>query len=896
MKQKYMLILVCIMLLINTVSAITYFPPAADWVAGFSAGLGSATADDTKIEIVVTDVGAERYYVIDNPIDLSGVAQLGIDWKSVWTLAFPNSKGNMTVGISLNKNDASFTTSVSYGAGALARQTDILDVSGYFGNYYIKFGANLTAKNFPVMPSITATMYSIAGYNYSNGTTYNTTNIEETTAIVHGSVSNESSGNITCGFWLGNDSVDASNFHKNVTAGNYTAGESVAATATGLGAANYYYVRMWTSTNFTFNVSSNETTFLTKPNAPTHFHIITGPNNVTLIWENSSMGDDTNQSTLIRYSTSVPSPPVTVDWGLPGGNISQMVVNGNSTIIYGLSQETRYYFIAYTYINASGSPEFARFSDDYATATNSTVGGVYNMSIKDEDAPNNLIDLTEDGPHLFRIHYENIVEETIFNNGAIIYNEIFGDFTDLSSGNFTIIANQTVRYFEFKWNNSANLSYRCSRVLIPQNLSGNFTNITFYIQRDRPIYGETTSNEFHVYSQAVADPTVPLVFTTDHNIDSVIGVSVYNISSYGYWVTVPDNQYSISGNQVTIVAAALDANSSIGRIEYYTHVVVAGIESIDGALVQYTYGFLDETGNFKPANDAQAFIYTYDTDGNQLMIHHEYFDTQGQVHPWLIYDKKYFIGVACSLLRYERLGIAPTSGETSPTEIRIPAQFNQTYNFFDVINLNFGATSTEFWANYFDTTQSTANVTFFVYGYYNKTLLYEEMVNSSSKNFTYSVVDGFSPTSSYIFDIIANITAEGYEGKYELEGGGIPWWAGFTNITDNGTLDYWLTIMFGQSPLYVPSGSNENVDATVPWTYVLIFSLCFIFMATLGRLNAFVGTLSVGSVLAFSGAAIYGANELFANYEWWEGPVLVTVGAFVIVLGLVGLMGGVERR
>ena len=883
------------MLLVNTVSAVTYFPPAADWVAGFSAGLGSSSATDVKIEIIVTDVGAQRYYVIDNPVDLSGVAQLAVDWESAWTLAFPNSEGNMTMGISLNKNDASFTESVFHGTGAIARQTDIIDVSGYFGNYYIKFGANLTAKSFPVMPSIIATMYSVAGFNYSNGTTYNASNIEETTATMHGSVSNESSGNVTCGFWLGNSTVDASNLHVNVTAGNYTAGESVSVGTTGLAEANYYYVKMWTSTEFTFNVSSNETTFLTKPEAPTNFHVITGPNNVTLIWENASMGDDTNQSTLIRYSQSIPSPPVTIAWGLPGGNISQMVAAGNTTTIYGLSQETRYYFIAYTYINASGSPEFARFSDGYATATNSTVGGVFNLSVRDEDAPNDLINLAEDGPHLLRIHYENIVEEAIFLDGVVIYNEIFGDFTDLAAGNLTIVANQTVRFFELRWNNSASLSFRCSRILIPENLSGNITNFTFYIQRDRSIYGETTSNEFHSQSESIANPAINLVFTADFDIDTVVSVSVYNISSYGYWVTVPDDQYTVVGNVVTIFAAVQDANSSMGRIEYYTAVVVAGIQSIDGALVQYTYGFLDETGNFKPSFDAQAFIYTYDLDGNRLVIHSEYFDTQGQVHPWLIYDKKYFIGVACTLSRYDRLGIAPTGSETSPTEIRIPAQFNQTYNFFDIINLNFGATDTEFWANYFDTTQSTTNVTFLVYGYFNGTLLYNETASSSSKNFTYANINGFSSTNSYTFNIIANITADGYEGKYEL--GSLPWWSGFTNITDNGTLDYWLTIMFGQSPLYVPTGGGaENAGAIVPWTYVLIFSLCFILMTTLGRLNAFVGTLSVGATLSFSGAMIYGANQLFANYSWWEGAVLVTVGAFVIILGIIGLIGGVERR
>jgi len=102
---------------------------------------------------------------------------------------------------------------------------------------------------------------------------------------------------------------------------------------------------------------------------------------------------------------------------------------------------------------------------------------------------------------------------------------------------------------------------------------------------------------------------------------------------------------------------------------------------------------------------------------------------------------------------------------------------------------------------------------------------------------------------------------------------------------------YYFSLIFGQSPLYY----HGNTDVFVPWTYILIFIGCFVVLCTFGRLNAFLGGIGVGLVLCFSGGAISGVQTLFADYSWWEGPVLVVIGAFVIGLSIIALIGGVEK-
>jgi hypothetical protein len=133
-----------------------------------------------------------------------------------------------------------------------------------------------------------------------------------------------------------------------------------------------------------------------------------------------------------------------------------------------------------------------------------------------------------------------------------------------------------------------------------------------------------------------------------------------------------------------------------------------------------------------------------------------------------------------------------------------------------------------------------------------------------------------------------------YEGVYST--GKMPVFAPAkeTTITtiSNTSIDTILTLIFGDSPIY----NANNPLIYVPWTYIIIAIISMILLLSFGRLNAFIGGLSVGFFLVVAGIFITGIGVLYSNYVWWNGPTLSVIGAFIIILSIVGLVGGVESR
>lgn len=110
-----------------------------------------------------------------------------------------------------------------------------------------------------------------------------------------------------------------------------------------------------------------------------------------------------------------------------------------------------------------------------------------------------------------------------------------------------------------------------------------------------------------------------------------------------------------------------------------------------------------------------------------------------------------------------------------------------------------------------------------------------------------------------------------------------------TNVTNINTI---LSTLFGKSPFYMSGYENEtaidandNYSYTVGWTYVVLFSIAFILFASFGKLNGFLGTLASGLFLVASGAFIDGLIS-----------TVVGAGMFIVIVGIIGLIGGVDKR
>lgn len=373
--------------------------------------------------------------------------------------------------------------------------------------------------------------------------TNETTNILSTIAILHGYV--DEGDDYSCGFWVGTDTTSPTSDHQNVTAaGTYSEGDEFSASVASLNPGEYYHVRAWGhNDDYGFIYAAEESYFIARPNTSTNFKgIWTGPTNVTLSWTNATVPDGTNHSVVIYYSTTAPPGGATPGtWGTLGANES----NYSQTTITTLSPDTTYHFAAWTYVNNSGSPSKAAFSSTFATTSNTTTGGVYNISVRyeNESASGNLpVDLSRWGIHKFVIVHEDATDYVYFDDGTHT-STANGSFTTNSSGYFTLYANRTIRFVELYWNSSNNSLCTCYRLIVPLSQQ---RNITFYIRTNLLVYGESTAyfnNSLVYYTYGFKDPST--LFSPDNN--AYADIYVYN--STGVKLTI-HREYLSSNRQV----------------------------------------------------------------------------------------------------------------------------------------------------------------------------------------------------------------------------------------------------------------------------------------------------------------------------------------------------------
>jgi len=888
------------------------FPPGTEWQEVASNGVTSATITDSWIVLTARGTGAYVFAGTKNASDLTNVSYLSIDWKGDWISWNPAFyRGNITFGISTSQMDTSYDKYIAMNSSDF-NTTSYLDVSDYYGDYYIKVGVNVSLAG--TLDDMTLWVYNVSAENYSFSAPLPITTTTTTTATLRGYLIDDGGNrNSKCGFWYGNETptqalIDAGFAYNVTSSGTYYAGQTFTYPITGLTSAEYYYVKTWVYNGHSFNITngyvltlsagvnnpyvkflddlwegnstigndnttqtflqtggiwehlnilfrdpdganfwgpatgfpggtltsidsyenypkssyrftmynssdlifkfdngtSTEENFITNPTVPTNLNASSiGPNSVNVSWINAPVPANTNYSVYIRYKTG--SPPTSLTDGTYGANES----TNNYTIISGLEGDTTYYFSAWSYVNASGSPVRHAFSSSYATASNTTTGGNYIFWVRYENesySNNYLVNLSQYSNHRLDIYYYSGHDRVNFSDGSAV-STVDGAFWNISNGSFNLTLTESPRFFVFYWNDSNGSDMYCMRTLVPTTGE---RNITFYIRTNCYVFGETTG----------------------------------------------------------------DLNST-------------------NTLLKYHYSYLDSTGLFRYPNNPYCQIYCFNSNNERLVIHSEFFDHEGKTHPWLVYDNRYYQGVHCDVLSYDRIGIAPATDDVDQEEIRIPVTLDRYYTFYDLIELDYAWGADGFYVNYQDTTSSTNWVNFTVYYFLNGSFVHtENETGLNLVNFSFTQAEGCNSSIDYMFVINTSLNGnvdENYEGFYQS--GKIPMYAGMSPITSNSTLDYYLQLIFGKSPLYY----YGNEDVFVPWAYILIFLISFIVLCTFGRLSAFLGAVGVGITLVFSGIAIAGVQTLFSNYAWWEGPVLVVIGAFVVALSIIALMGGVEK-
>ncbi len=185
-------------------------------------------------------------------------------------------------------------------------------------------------------------------------TTQSATLVEETTATLHGTVTND--GGESCVYRFEYGTSTGVYDHDTGWTGSLSTSDDFSESLSGLSKGETYYYRAQAK-NSGGTGSGSEMTFTTKPGEPTGLSATAaGPTQVNLSWTNG----DGAQKTMIRRSTV--SSPATVNSGE-----EVYFDTGTSTSDTGLSPSTPYYYSAWSWVEGSDI-----WSDAYDTAQATT--------------------------------------------------------------------------------------------------------------------------------------------------------------------------------------------------------------------------------------------------------------------------------------------------------------------------------------------------------------------------------------------------------------------------------------------------------------------------------------------------------------------------------------------
>ncbi|HUV45370.1 MAG TPA: M4 family metallopeptidase, partial [Dehalococcoidales bacterium] len=222
-------------------------------------------------------------------------------------------------------------------------------------------------------------------------TTNAATNVEETTATLNGTISNDGGEACQYRFEYDTDSGEPYAYNTGWT-GSKTTGQSFSAPITGLNNGTKYYLRAQAK-NTAGQSSGSELTFLTKPDAPTSLNATTANSTqINLSW---TKGDGAQKTKIQRKEGSYPTNK---DDG------TQVYFDtGTSKSDTGLTPGTTYYYRAWSHVSGS-----EQWSDNYAedSATTTGTGGQpditvaptsFNVTLPTNTSHNYTLTISNDG-------------------------------------------------------------------------------------------------------------------------------------------------------------------------------------------------------------------------------------------------------------------------------------------------------------------------------------------------------------------------------------------------------------------------------------------------------------------------------------------------------------------
>ena len=296
-------------------------------------------------------------------------------------------------------------------------------------------------------------------------------------------------------------------------------------------------------------------------------------------------------------------------------------------------------------------------------------------------------------------------------------------------------------------------------------------------------------------------------------------------------------------------------------------------------IVLFDFQFEDRTHIFDTQYtlDSRARFWTVNTT-KQLVIHEEYWDASQQVHPYLVFQKKYFTGINCSDTRgkyYENVGVAPNQQWVYPYEARtIIINLHEStwtdYSTDYTIDYGWKSGGTGLWVYYYDTTLNTNTINCTIFNS-SGGQVYTSEKSQNEFNFTFNTANQSHPYQIYL-------TIDDNDMDNDII---VSFWIfpGENTLTTAETINTTLAAIFGQLPSRT---YGEGQSYTMNYTNIVMFALVFIvFSAVSSMLSIGSGILAGGvTMLGFSGL-VYGMLSIYPY-----------TAIFFILIGILVLFGG----
>lgn len=376
-------------------------------------------------------------------------------------------------------------------------------------------------------------------------------------------------------------------------------------------------------------------------------------------------------------------------------------------------------------------------------------------------------------------------------------------------------------------------------------------------------------------SRLVTDPDVDCVIPLSYTVKDIISVEVFNSSlygSYGGWLFVTQNDYTLYVSNVTVDSRVLDSNSTMVRVSYY-------YEDCSGT-VSYLYQFTvleaDQTeyGASATISNALVTIKRYiNTSNSFVTVRNGYTDGNGQVDFYLVsyvnykvfIEKDGYVSVVNDFTanpdnrfktyRLERVSIEIP--EYDPFSITLDAYWT-THPFFTGTDV--------LYVSYDDSNSSTIDWDIYIYEIYNNTERLVFSVSGTNNTYENYILATGNINKSRTYKVVCYYNNSAFFAPM-YDGMLVKVVYGVSIDDDPFDVEERFSSIFGENPFL--------------WTNIIAIALAVIVLVGLGPVN-------VAAALIGSGASL-GLMALIFN-KWFTNTfpaALITVSVVLIVLGVI---------